>query len=62
MLLSESLDISNEIISLMKYLPKWGDILGTVKENIEEDIASLANFHVTHWTVKAKCLKRILEN
>lgn len=62
MLLLESLGISSEIISLMKYLPKWEDILGTVKENTEEDIASLTTFHVTHWTVRAKCLKRILEN
>ena len=54
------MDTSNKIVTLIKYLPKKEAILGTVKENLEEDVvAGLSEFSATRWTVREKCFKQI---
>ena len=57
------MDTSNKIVTLIKYLPKKEAMLGTVKENLEEDVvAGLSEFSATRWTVREKCFKQIFEN
>ena len=67
-LLSGLMDVSREIVQLIKYSPKRENLLGVVKENMEEDEAEdvnnpgLAKFSATRWTVRATCFRRIFEN
>ena len=67
-ILSDTMDTSKEIITLIKYSPKRETMLGDEKDNIEgEDDdehkdPGVVTFWPTRWTVTAKCYKRILDN
>ena len=70
-LLSTTMGTAKEIITLTKYSPKRENILGEVKENIEngdeEDVdkcreGGLLKLCPTRWTVRASCYERIIEN
>ena len=67
-LLADTMDVSKEIVQLVKYSPKRENILGVMKENLEqeedEDSRSqgLAQFSATRWTVRAACFRRIFQN
>lgn len=67
--LSDAMDISREIITLVKCSPKREKILGEIKDNIEgavEDLderaASLTKLSTTRWTVRATSFQRIIDN
>ena len=68
-ILSDTMDVSREIVQLIKYSPKRENMLGAVKENLEQEEADdeskprgLAQFSATRWTVRATCFKRIFQN
>ena len=56
------MDISNKIVTLIKYLPEKEAILGMVKESLKEVVACLSEFSATRWSVVEKCFKQIFEN
>lgn len=67
-ILSDTMDNTNEIVKLIKFSPKRENILGDIKENLYyegeegENVAGLAKFSATRWTVRAICFQRVLEN
>ena len=70
-LLSDTMDTAKEIVTLIKYSPKTENILGEVKENIEQQdensdaetsTGGILQLCTTRWTVRAACFKRILDN
>ena len=54
------MDISNKIVTLIKYLPEKEAILGMVKESLKEVVA--CHVSATRWSVVEKCFKQIFEN
>lgn len=67
--LSDTMDTSKELITLIKYSPKREHLLGEAKDNIEgescneeDEIPGIVKFCPTRWTVTATCYKRILDN
>ena len=67
--LSDTMDTSKKLITLIKYSPKRENLLGEVKDNVEgetcseeDEIPGIVKFCPTRWTVKATCYKRILDN
>ena len=65
--LSDTMDTSKELITIIKYSPKRENSLGEVKDNMEgetyseeNEIPGIVMFCPTRWTVKATCYKRIL--
>ena len=67
--LSDVMDISREIIALVKCSPKREKILAEIKDNIEGDVedlddrvASLTKLSATRWTVRATSFQRIIDN
>ena len=64
-LLSNTMDTAKEVVTLIKFSPKREDLLGEIKENLEQgesaahDIIKLCP---TRWTVRASCFQRILDN
>lgn len=67
--LSDTMDTSKELITLIKYSPKRETMLGDLKDNIEgetcddeEKVPGIVKFCPTRWTVKATCYQRILDN
>ena len=58
-ILSDTMDNTNEIVKPVKFSPKRDNILGDIKANLYyegsegEDIAGLAKFSATRWTVRA---------
>jgi len=71
-ILSDTMNTSKEIITLIKYSPKRETMLGEEKENIEiqsevndehkDPQPGIVTFCPTRWTVTAECYKRILDN
>ena len=66
-LLSQTMDIAKEIVTLIKFSPKRECLLQQLKENLEtedEDTSSrgIIGLCPTRWTVRASCFRRILEN
>ena len=67
-ILSDTMGTAREIIVLIKYSPKRGNLLGKIKEQIEcnEEVEikanSISKLSETRWTVCAECFKRILDN
>ena len=67
-ILGDTMDIAREIIVLIKYSPKRGNLPGKIKEQIEcnEEVEikanSISKLSETRWTVHAECFKRILDN
>ena len=66
-LLSLTMDIAKEIVTLIKFSPKRESLLQQLKENLEtedEDASSrgIIGLCPTRWTVRASCFRRILEN
>ena len=61
------MDIAREIIVLIKYSPKRGNLPGKIKEQIEcnEEVEikanSISKLSKTRWTVRTECFK-ILDN
>ena len=64
--LSDAMDIGSEIVVLVKYSPKRENLLGDIKDNIEQDFdkasGGLTKLSATRWTVRASCFQRILDN
>ena len=56
-LLSDTMDIAKEIVSLIKFSPKRENLLREIKENLEGPESE-----ATRWTVRASCFQRILDN
>ena len=62
------MDAAKELVMLIKYSPKRENILGDIKENIEEEscseerIGGILKLCPTRWTVRAACYDRILAN
>ena len=67
-ILRDTMGTAGEITSLIKYSPKRGNILGSIKEQIacendrEFHVHNLLKLSETRWTVRAVCFKRILDN
>ena len=68
-ILTDAMEITKEIVQLIKLSPKREQMLGVIKDNLEretdeneEEEPDLAKFSATHWTVRAKCFNRILKN
>ena len=66
-LLSLTMDIAKEIVTLIKFSPKRESLLQQLKENLEtedEDASSrgIIGLYPTRWKVRASCFRRILEN
>ena len=66
-LLSQTMDIAKEIVTLIKFSPKRESLLQQLKENLEteDEYASsrgIIGLCPTRWTVRASCFRRILEN
>ena len=67
--LSDTMDTSKEVITLIKYSPKRENLLGEIKDNMEgetcseeDEIPGIVKFCPTRWTVKATSYKHILDN
>ena len=66
-LLSQTMDIAKEIVTLINFSPKRESLLQQLKENLEtedEDASSrgIIGLYPTRWKVRASCFRRILEN
>lgn len=67
-ILSETINTSKEIVTLIKYSPKREAMLGVVQDNIEGEVddeyrvPGMVKFCPTRWTVTAACYKRLLDN
>ena len=64
-LLSDTMDTSKEIVSLIKFFPKRENLLGEIKENLEgpeSEAKGILGLCHTRWTVRASCFQRILDN
>ena len=67
-ILRDTLSVVGEICILVKFSPKRENLLGNINDNIEkgqedvEQIKKLTKLSTTRWTVRAKCMKRILDN
>ena len=66
-LLSQTMDIAKEIVTLIKFSPKRECLLKELKDNLEvkdEDTRprGIIGLCPTRWTVRASCFRRILEN
>ena len=60
--LSDMMDTSKEIVTLIKYSPKRENMLGGIKDNLEGEttdeqvpVAGIVRFCSTRWTVRATC-------
>ena len=63
------MEITKEIVQLIKLSPKREQMLGVIKNNLEratdenEEVEpGFATFSATRWTVRAVCFKRIIKN
>jgi len=66
-ILSETMSVVGEICVLVKFSPKRENLLGNIGENIEsngesEKFKKLLKMSTTRWTVRAECMKRIIDN
>ena len=67
-ILRDTLSVVGEICILVKFSPKRENLRGNINDNIEkgqedvEQIKKLTKLSTTRWTVRAKCMKRILDN
>ena len=65
-LLSDTMDTAKEFVTLIKFSPKRENLLGEIKENLEEPrICSQGHnrsLSYSGWTVRASCFQRILDN
>ena len=66
-ILRDTLSVVGEICILVKFSSKRENLLGNINYNIEkgqedvEQIKKLTKLSTTRWTVRAKCMKRILD-
>ncbi|XP_066910497.1 zinc finger MYM-type protein 1-like [Clytia hemisphaerica] len=66
--LKDTLSVVKEICVLVKYSPKRENLLGNIHESIEksgedfEPMKKLTKLSTTRWTVRAECMKRIIDN
>ena len=66
--LRDTVGTAEEITILTKYSPKWENILGSIKEEIEFEkdsdfyATNLLKLSETRWTGRSVCFKRILDN
>ena len=55
-----------EICILVKFSPKREHLLGNINDNIEQEdsetFKKLKKLSTTRWTVRAECMKRIIDN
>ena len=65
-ILSETMSVVGEICVLVKFSPKRENLLGNISENIEKEesdsFKKLQKLSTTRWTVRAECMKRIIDN
>ena len=64
-LLSDSMDTTKEIVSLITFSPKRENLLGDIKENLEgpeSEAKGILGLCPTRLTVRASCFQRILDN
>ena len=60
--------VAEEVMVLLKYSPKWDNILGCIKEQVEfesepeEEANDIIKLSQTRWTVCATCLQRVIDN
>ena len=66
--LTKTMGTAGEIVVLIKYSPKRENYLGSIKEQVEFEIEpeectnDLQKLSETRWTIRAKCMQRILDN
>ena len=63
-LLSDTMDTAKEVVTLIKFSPKRENLLGEIKENLEEPESAakgIIGLCPTRWTVRASCFQRILD-
>ena len=61
--LSDTMDTAKEVVTLIKFSPKRENLLGEIKENLEEpESAAKGIMGHTRWAVRASCFQRILDN
>ena len=60
------MSVVGEICVLVKFSPKRENLLGNISENIEKEesdsFKKLQKLSTTRWTVRAECMKRIIDN
>ena len=65
-ILTDAMDITKEVVQLIKLSPKREQMLGVIKDNFEGENEGvepgLTEFSATRWTVRAVCFKRIFKN
>ena len=61
-LLGNTLDTTYEISKLLKFSPKRGALFDKLKTTIAPDSPGFRTLCPTRWTVRAACLKSVLEN
>ena len=64
-LLLDTMDTAKEVVTLIKFSPKRENLLGEIKENVEEPESAakgIIGLCPTRWTVRASCFRRILDN
>ena len=64
-LLPYTTDTAKEVVTLIKISPKRGNLLGEIKENLEEPESAakgIIGLCPTRWTVRASCFQRILDD
>ena len=62
-LLSDTMDTAKEVVTLVNFSPKRENLLGAIKENLEEpESAAKGIIGITRWTVFASCFQQIQDN
>jgi hypothetical protein len=62
LLISQTLDIIQELSNVVKYSSKCNALLETIKQDLDCNIATLKPLCPTRWTVKAKSFESVLLN
>ena len=65
-ILHDVMGVVGEICILVKFSPKREHLLGSISDNIEkedsETFKKLKKFSATRWTVRAECMKIVIDN
>ena len=59
------MDTAKEVVTLIKFSPKRDNLLGKIKENLEEPESAakgIIGLCPTRWTLRASCFQRVLDN
>ena len=65
-ILHDVMSVVGEICILVKFSPKREHLLGKITDNIKKEdskpFKNLKKLSATRWTVRAECIKRIIDN